>query len=566
MAREMITAASRANLTFGELVVKSLQAFGVEHFVVSPGSRSTPLAMAVAGLGEAHGSVWLDERSASFYALGRVKASRRPVAFICTSGTAGAHAYPAVIEARESGLPFLVLTADRPPELRHGHAGQTIDQSKLYGTTALFQAELPLPEPDPFLGRQVREICRRAVEASLGLPHGPVHLNCPYREPFFPAAPHGAYVFEEDLLEGLRPIEAFGQGAGTSVDLPGRTLILAGPRPWRDPEADLEALASLARRGGWPILADGSNPFRYRQPTGVRVIRHADRLARDEAAWQDLQPEALVLWGEPPTSKVLRQQLSRLDLPGYLIGPGKPGINPVYSRITWAGPSVAGFAERVRAQGSDYAARWAQADALLEARLVEALQAPHALFEGDVHRLLGAILPAGAPVFFASSLAIRDADWFMPAGNALLDPYSQRGANGIDGTLSLVRGLAAASGRPAFLVSGDLAFLHDSNGLLGSAGDDPGTFVVLLNNEGGGIFQFLPVAEESAAFERWFATPQSVDFSRLIGAHGGGYGLVDSLGDLRRAVEEWDGRGLRVAEVRIDRAVSRDLHRRFLSL
>jgi 2-succinyl-5-enolpyruvyl-6-hydroxy-3-cyclohexene-1-carboxylate synthase len=510
-------------------------------------------------------TVRVDERSAAFYALGLIKATREPVALLFTSGTAGAHYYPAIIEARESGLPLVVLTADRPPELRHCHAGQTIDQLKLFGNYPVFQAELPVPVPDTVLLRQTRELCRRAVEAAAGAPRGPVHLNCPFREPFFdrevPPLP-----LDPSLLDGLEPVRRTHASPGQRPDLPERTLILAGPRPWLDDASEWESLLDLSWQRGFPILADAANPLRYHSSECPHVIIHYDRLVRDEATWEALKPEAVILWGEPPTSKVLRQRLTDLDVRGYLVGEGKRGINPIHGRIEWAGKSVAAFAERTRGGKGHFGEPWARLDREMEDRLQTALEEPHELFEGDVHRLLGKILPAGAPVFYASSLAIRDAEWFMPRRDDHLLPFSQRGANGIDGTVSLARGMVDALGRPGYLVTGDLAFLHDSNGLMGLDPSTHGLFVVLLNNEGGGIFEFLPVAGESDAFERLFATPVATRFQPLVEAHGGRYSHCDSLEALEAALNDWDGRGLQVAEVPVDRKASHRLHQQFIKL
>jgi 2-succinyl-5-enolpyruvyl-6-hydroxy-3-cyclohexene-1-carboxylate synthase len=573
MESDLTASAARANLPFGEWVVQCLLRLGVGHFILSPGSRSTPLTLAASRLGAARVSVVLDERSAAFQALGRIKALRCPVAVICTSGTAGAHMYPAVIEAREAGLPLIVLTADRPPELRSCHAGQTIDQLKLFGTYPLFHAELPLPEPDKHLMRQVREICRRAVEASLGLPHGPVHLNCPFREPFFPEG-DSAMEVDPALLQGVCPVRPERGSIDVSSfqekellgNLPERTLLLAGPRPWQENSEDLQAILDLGKRTGLPILADGSNPLRYRDSGASPVVIHYDRIARDDAQWEKLAPEAVLLWGEPPTSKLLRQRLAALDLPGYQFGFGKRGMNPIHGRIQWGGSDVQAFCSEIKSVFNEYGDLWRTTDGDCESALVEALSKPHPLFEGDVHRALAESLPTGASVFFASSLAIRDADWFMPASTKALVPHSQRGANGIDGTLSLARGVAAASGRPAFLVTGDLAFLHDSNGMLGAASDDAGVFVILLNNSGGGIFEFLPIAGETENFEKLFATPQAVDFKRLVEAHGGTCLKVDSVEWLGEAVSGWNGKGLFVAEIGIDRKLSCDLHQNYLNL
>ncbi|MEX0325501.1 MAG: 2-succinyl-5-enolpyruvyl-6-hydroxy-3-cyclohexene-1-carboxylic-acid synthase [Puniceicoccaceae bacterium] len=566
MPTEMESTAGRANRPYGELVISTLRILGAGHFVISPGSRSTPLALALAKLAPESITVGIDERSAAFYALGRIKATREPVVLVCTSGTAGAHYYPALIEARESGLPLVVLTADRPPELRHCHAGQTIDQLKLFGNYPVFQAELPLPEPNALLFRQVRELCRRAMESAVGAPRGPVHLNCPFREPFLPSAGDEPYALDSALLQDLNPVRRTHASPGQRPNLPERTLILAGPRPWLDEASEWESLLDLSWQRGFPILVDAANPLRYHAGECPHLIIHYDRIVRDDAAWEELKPEAVILWGEPPTSKVLRQRLMDLDIRGYIVGEGKRGINPLHGRIEWAGKNVAAFVERTRGEKGHYGEPWATRDREMEEQLLKAMAAPHELFEGDIHRKLGEILPEAAPIIFSSSLAVRDAEWFMPRRKTALHPFSQRGANGIDGMLSLARGIADGMQQPAWLVTGDLAFLHDSNGLLGAGTADPGLFVILINNGGGGIFEFLPIASEEAVFEPFFATPQTVDFGQLITAHGGQHSVCRDINELESAVSDWDGTGLRVLEVIVERKASRDLHRAFLKL
>jgi 2-succinyl-5-enolpyruvyl-6-hydroxy-3-cyclohexene-1-carboxylate synthase len=516
MGNELEMTAARANGPFGELVVKALRAFGVSHFVISPGSRSTPLALAVAGLPEEMVTASIDERSAAFHALGRIKATRNPAALICTSGTAGAHYFPAIIEAREAGLPLFVLTADRPPELRHCHAGQTIDQSKLFGTYPVFDAELPVPECSQTMLRQVREICRRAMEAAIGAPRGPVHINCPFREPFLCPSDEEPFSIDPSILEGIRLARRAHASPGQLPELPEKTLILAGPRPLLDESSEWESLLDLSWNRGFPVLADAANPLRYHASESPHVIIHYDRMSRDDAIWEQLQPEAVILWGEPPTSKVLRQRLVELDVRGYLVGEGPRSINPIHGRIEWAGKSVAAFVERTRGGKGHFGEQWARLDRATEDALEQAMAQPHPVFEGDVHRLLGEVLPAETPVIYSSSLAIRDAEWFMPRRREPLHPFSQRGANGIDGMLSLSRGIVAGMGRAGVLVTGELAFLHDSNGLLGSAD-----------------MRHTPCPE---------------------------------IAELRAGIEKWDGKGLQVLEVPVDRKASRDLHRQFVKL
>jgi len=557
--------AAEANTAYGELIVRTLLALGVESIVLSPGSRSTPLALACSEHARDGLTVVLDERSAGFRALGRIKATRRPAAVVCTSGSAAAQYLPAVIEARESALPLVVLTADRPPELRHCHAGQTIDQVKLFGNYPLYQAELPVPEADRRLFRQVREICRVAVSTALGDVCGPVHLNCPFREPFFGEGTVKPVSLDETLLAGLAPCRPVRSAPAGPFTLPGRTLILAGPRPWKTPDKEVQAILRLAVEGGYPILADATNPLRYcGQPDVVMV--HYDRILRDADRAQRLMPKAVVLWGEPPTSKVLRQWLAEFDVPGYRIGEGKRAMNPFFGKVVEAGAAVEGFCASVSITGKGYSGEWGRLDREMEQVLRSRLARPHELFEGDVHRLLRECLPDGMPVLFANSMAVRDAEWFVPAEGKRLDPYAQRGANGIDGTVSMARGIGEGLNKPMCLVSGDLAFLHDVAGLRGAASAAPGLLVLLVNNSGGGIFEFLPVADQSPHFETCFATPQEVDFRALVEAHGGRHVRVPAREALAEGISSWDGNGLMVVEVPVDRKASRDLHRHFLEL
>ena len=546
--------AGAASAAFGETIVRSLLAFGVEHFLVSPGSRSTPLVLAIAKLPPARRTVLLDERSAVFHALGRIKATRRPVAVVCTSGTAAAEFYPAVIEAREAGLPLVVLTADRPPELRHCQAGQTIDQAKLYGTYPLFHAELPLPEPEPLLFRQARELCRRAVESALQAVPGPVHLNCPFREPFFPPD-------EEAAMPPLAVREApvpWARSVPPPARLPARTLLLAGPLPWEAGEGEAEALARFSTENALPLLADAANPLRHAEEEIPYLISGYDAVARSETLRESLRPEALVVWGSFPTSKALRQWLTERDLTLWQAGPGVPGANPVHGEARQAGNDLGAFLASASVVKINYASEWVPAEETFRRRRAEAFSADGPFFEGEVYRRLPELLAPETPVLFANSLAIRDAEWFLPANGRRLRPHSLRGANGIDGTLSVARGLAAGGGRPAVLVTGDLAFLHDSNGLLGAAQADPGLLVLLLNNGGGGIFDLLPVASRPEfPFEEFFATPQEVDFARLVGAHGGRWHAVTEAGDLAAAIGAFDGTGLHVVEIQVQRDTSR---------
>lgn len=572
MKREtMAERAGRANGACGQRLIGLLSRLGVAHFVVSPGSRSTPLALAVGKLPAGRRTVVLDERSAGFRALGRIKATRHPVAVVCTSGTAAAEYFPAVVEAREAGLPLIVLTADRPPELRHCHAGQTIDQQKLYGTYPVFYAELPVPEPDGELDAALETVARRALDSALGEPSGPVHLNCPFREPFFAEGGEGDsgsdWDMDSDERGHLGAVRSRRWPEG--LVLPERTLWLAGPLPMEPEEAELEAVLTCCERNGWPILVDGCHALRSRPGEPAGRIWQYDRLLRAEEQWEALRPEAVVVWGEPPTSKVLRQRLAAAGIGGWRAGPGGPGRNPLQTRLREAGTDLLALVEAVsgRVRG-DYGERWREAEAAAAEGLPDCVggEAEPDWFEGDIHRLLGRHVPEGTPVLFANSLAVRDAEWFLPLNDRSLRPHNLRGASGIDGTLSVARGLAEGAGQAGLLVTGDLAFLHDSNGLLGGRLAEPGLLVLLINNAGGGIFDHLPVAGQSepCLYEELFGTPQEVDFAQLTAAHGGEYVRVRDLAALASELERPPERGIRVVECRIDRQRSLRCHRKAL--
>jgi 2-succinyl-5-enolpyruvyl-6-hydroxy-3-cyclohexene-1-carboxylate synthase len=561
MDTAMCNEASQANPAFGALIIEVLRACGVSHFVVSPGSRSTPLTVAAAESGLI--TVIPDERSAAFYALGRIKVSRRPVAFICTSGSAPAHALPAVIEAAETALPLIILSADRPPELQHCHAGQTIDQVKLFGEYVRFFAQLPMPQCSDLLARQVREICSRALEAALGFPAGPIHLNCPFREPFFHQGTSWKPKVSIERIAPIQPVCALRMRLDT---LPSKTLLLAGPRAGRENPSEWAAIAKFAQRTQLPVLADGCNPFRHADLPDCNVIAHYDRMVRNPALWNDLVPEAVVQWGEPPTSKILRQQLQGLDLPVYHVGSGKPGMNPLHGQYTWLGDDVHACLGDAQVDATQFGEDWARADALTENALQQFRSNEVSFYEGDVHRILGMELIGSYPVIFANSLTIRGAEWFLPKGESGWEPFSQRGANGIDGTVSLARGIVEAAGQAGVLIVGDLALLHDSNGLLDAMRTQEGLLIIAINNQGGGIFELLPAARQVGAFETLFATPQSVDLEALAKVHGMDYFRAEDADSLRSGLSKWKRTGLTLLEVCIDRKISANLHRSSLNI
>jgi 2-succinyl-5-enolpyruvyl-6-hydroxy-3-cyclohexene-1-carboxylate synthase len=526
---------------------------GLREVVLAPGSRSTALAMAFFDLerrGKLRLHVRIDERSASFAALGLAKASRRPAAVLCTSGTAAANFHPAVIEADESGVPLLVLTADRPPELTSTGANQAIDQIKLYGSAVRWFCEVGLPEQRPGMTAYWRSLaCQAWAHASGGagsLP-GPVHLNLPFREPLtpeLPGAPAGPDWPESlDGRPGGQPWTSFAT-PGTAVgqlELPWteRGVVVCG-----DGDYDAAALVELAEQAGWPVLAEPSSGAR-RGPNALPGYQYL--LATPEFAATH-RPDVLVSAGRPglsrPQSALLADRVGRHVIISQ--GPGR-----------WADPGRAGtdVATHLRLRGypagtTAWLDGWRRADEAARRAVDAALDSDDRLTEPRLARDLVAALPEDALLWAASSMPVRDID-FHAVTRADVRVLASRGTSGIDGTVSAAIGAALAHGGPAFALVGDLAFLHDTPGLaLGPDEPRPDLCLIVVNNDGGGIFSTLEQAAFPGSFERLFGTPHGVGLDHLAAAFGLPYQRLDQPEDLAKALP---GTGLRIVEAQTDR-------------
>jgi 2-succinyl-5-enolpyruvyl-6-hydroxy-3-cyclohexene-1-carboxylate synthase len=526
---------------------------GMQHACTSPGSRNTPIVLSLARDERIRCWSHLDERSAGFFALGAAKASGRPVAVTCTSGTAAANLLPAVIEAREARVPLIVLTADRPPELREIGAGQTIDQIKLYGDAVKWFFELGIPEATAERLRWVRTLGCRAVWTALDGRPGPVHLNIPLREPL---------VLDEPLPDDdtARPdghpyviVEPPGEVAATGGPGPhpsGRLLVVAGTGM-----ADPSGVAEYAARTGIPVLADPMSGARR----GGAAIVHYDLLLRDAGFAQAHQPDFVFRLGDLPTSKPLRAWLAGLaDVPQIAFDP----------EWNWHDPgSVVGMRLRSRlpqpeelnvAEG--WLRSWRSADDAIGRALAPVVDAE--LSEPSVAAWLGRELPGEASLFVASSMPVRDLEGYAPARDDPPRVLSNRGANGIDGTVSSAFGVAAVSSGPMVLLIGDLAVLHDLGGLLAARRSNLRLTIVVLNNDGGGIFHFLPVASQGEVFEEHIATPTGVEFGAVAALFGCAYEHPVDLAEFGKAMSRsLKGDGTTIIEVRTNRVANRELHR-----
>lgn len=545
------------NTLWCSVLVETLVRSGLRQAVVSPGSRSAPLTIALARHPRVEAVPVLDERSAAFFALGLAKQHRRPVALVCTSGTAAANFLPAVVEAHETGVPLLVLTADRPPELRDCHSGQTIDQVKIYGGYVGFQHELAVPAATLPLLRYLRQTATQACERTLRPVAGPVHLNCPFRDPL-PPLPDGAAMPSADELAGFFDGLTEASAPGDMAVIPGREarrgVIVVGPTEAASGRVFSENVGRVSRALGWPVLADALSPVRTHAREAGPVVVHYDTLLRNEKLAAELRPEQVICIGGWPTSKVLRTWLQAADPEVLLVTDRAGNEDGLHLRTGFVRGAFAGWSHGFRGRRAPgaYVRRWLAADARAGRALAAAVGALRGAAEPVWPGILAAHLPRGTPCFLASSMPVRDAEYFWPAGRRGQRLHFSRGANGIDGTLSTALGVAHG-GAPAVLVTGDLALLHDTNGFLTVPKLRGSLTVLLVNNNGGGIFEHLPVARFEPPFEEFFATPQNVDFAKLCATYGVAHTLVKNAAHLARLVAGLPRRGVRVLELRTDR-------------
>ena len=549
------------NALWGSVVAETLFRSGVSRAVVSPGSRSTPLAFAFARHPGIEAIPVLDERSASFFALGMAKQDMRPVALLCTSGTAGANYFPAVIEAHEAGVPLLVLTADRPLEMRGCASGQTIDQQRLYGDFVGFYHELAVPEARAPLLRYLRQTVAHAVERSLAPCAGPVHLNAPFRDPLAPTEDGGetgafaAGVDWEAFFDHLAPpppVDAVSEIPGFSHAVHG--IIVAGPHSGADSQAHSAAVGEISRRLGWPVLADGLSPARNHAAVVPHLVTRYDAILRNTGAAESLKPEWVLCLGEWTTSKVLRAWIEASGAPVLFVTERPDNRDALHAATRRIVAPLQAFAMAlpVADAPNGYERLWANYEARTRASLDGRLAAEEALVEPKAAWLMGGHLPPGTPVSVASSMPVRDMEFVWPANDRGIRIFFNRGANGIDGTLSTALGVAHGSA-PSVLLTGDLALLHDSNGFLIAPKFKGSLTIVLINNHGSGIFEHLPVAQFDSIFEEFFATPQEVDFPRLCSAHGVGHAYVEDWAHFESLISTLPASGIRVIELRADR-------------
>lgn len=557
------------NCLWSAVIAEVLVRKGITRVVISPGSRSTPLTYAFSQHAQLDVTPVLDERSAGFFALGMAKCTCQPVALVCTSGSAAANYFPAIVEAAMSDVPLIVLTADRPAELRDCFAGQTIDQQKLFGDYVRFYHEVALPSAAADMLRYVRQTVGHACDRAIGHHPGPVHLNVPFRDPLAPVSEAGgAPLPDVDVAAFCRGMETRPPGIRDAVTPPPVGEAAALLDDWRrrrngviiagygacNSRTDVDDLAALAADLGWPLLADPLSQVRTHADRFSGLVTNYDAIARNGILREALAPEFCLCVGQLPISKPLRAWLGDRDIDAWAIEPHGLNRDPLHLRTRQVRLPLSAFPARHR-QPSETAFRrdWLAAERTVMNRFLDALGRCEGLFEGTAVWLLSSSAPEESCVMLANSMFVRDAEYFWQPDRHRYSIFCNRGANGIDGTLSSALGIAQSADRPTYLLTGDLAFLHDTNGLLSLSQFTGSLTVVIVDNAGGGIFEALPVATFDPPFERLFATPQAVDFAKLVAAYDAEYIAVADAAAFVETISHPPGQGVRIVHIKTNR-------------
>ncbi len=574
----MLEHAPNLNHLWAGILVEELVRGGVACFCVSPGSRSTPLAVAAAQHPRAHCVVHFDERGAAFHALGWASSTGRPAALICTSGSAAANYWPAVVEASASRVPLILLTADRPPELLDCRANQAIDQTKLFGHYVRWSFVLPCPDPamPPSL---VLTTADQALYRAQHVPAGPVHIDCMYREPLAPVPGTG-----EDVTAACQSIAQWlhSETAFTAHHAPEYRLSDADERKVMErvngvrcgllvvgrlrTGEEAAAVQRLAEALGWPVFPDVLSGLRL-GASQARFVHHFDQLLLSPRFVAECRPEFVLHLGGAITSKRLQEHLAGLR-PEYMLVAEHPVRQDPFHQVTHRiEMGLAGFcrwlAPAVRDRGASV---WGEAfpamSCAVSARLDAWIEDAAALSEIAVARIVSRRRPEGSVLFLGNSMPIRDMDMYGAAEGPGGLVACNRGASGIDGNVATAAGYANANGRPVTAVIGDLALLHDLNSLALLRATAAPVVLIVLNNDGGGIFSFLPMAKYPETFERFFATPHGLSFSDAARCFGLGYAQPATRAEFAAAYERaLAGTCSTVIEVRTNRQENVEAHR-----
>ena len=565
-------------------LVDEFYQLGVRHAVFSPGSRSTTMAMLFKEHEGFETYMNIDERSASFMALGIAKAHKEPTVLVCTSGSAVAHYLPAVLEAQYSGVPLIVLSADRPHTLLHVGAPQTVDQHKIFGTAVNYYEELAVPQESHYY-TYPRQVARKAYMKAMDTKKGPVHINVPLFEPLVPelsrnhfeagrssfkvVKPNYSSVFGCDNRNNLTHINNVIDVAHNNdstkeindlLERYERILILAGPQIDID---EAETIRSFGEALQAPILADPLSNVRGCGTSKV-VISTYDALLAGQSLWHELKSDCVIQFGQIVVSKRVQQMIASWDNVEYIeVNPTMDSMNPTGKTTMHMQASIDVFTNLygVKNDSPAYLGKWQHLETAGKQKLGTAIEEP-SCFEGRTIRELQQHISDNAQVLIANSMTIRDFDYFWFSGESKAALYGNRGVNGIDGTISTALGLAA-NGRPTYLVTGDLSLFHDLNGLAVAKTHNLNLTIILHNNDGGGIFEYLP-QKGTKHFDYLFSTSQGLDYSGAAKLYGCGYTKISSPDELSSVLAKiGQESGVHIIEIPTNREYSRELHKKY---
>lgn len=540
---------------------------GIRHVVISPGSRSTPLAYLFAEHPGIKTHVVIDERSAAFFAMGMAKISSHPVVLLCTSGTAGANYYPAIIEAKYARVPVIVLTADRPHELREVGAPQAIDQIHLYGKHVKWFVDLPQPNERETTNNYLQQTCYKAVNTSLQVPRGPVHLNVPLPEPLIPELPVEFSNTVERIrssIGGVFPAESMVSELRNLLNSGQKGIIVAGELACRSAE---KAVIQLAEAYDLPLIADPLSQLRtYGDNPSLNIMDTYDTFLRDLNIREKLKPDFVIRVGSMPVSKALGQFLQGLSNIRYIVIDEGGHRDPIHKATdSWTVSESLLIREvinedQVPILNQEWLNQWVNLNEKVKTLVIQKSK-ELAWNEGKAVQAILESLPCDSLLYVGNSMPIRDVDTFLFKQNKTIQLLANRGTNGIDGVVSSSLG-ASVSKQPSFLLIGDLSFYHDLNGLLISQMEEIDITIFVLNNNGGGIFSYLSQSEQPYHFEKLFGTPANLTFENAVKMYNGLYKQVHNLTELKQALGEFNNKsGLKVAEIMTNREKNVEIHR-----
>ena len=574
------------NILWTETFVKELASAGVKYACISPGSRNTPLTLAFANYKKIKSFVHIDERSCAFFGLGLAKSSGSPVVLVSTSGTATAEFYPAIIEAYQQRIPLIVCTADRPPELLDCGANQTINQNNIYKNHIRWFIDVGLPEPIERRIKHIKVVARRAVYESLVRAKGPVHLNFPFRKPFEPDA------FTDDISEELLNLaneisfdkEEFFKEDDKNISSEKwfleiltyfkefeKGLIIAGPENY-SPAFHMKCQL-LSEKLGYPVLADGASQLRFGHHNKQNILSNFEGFLRSEYFINNNKPDIIIQFGRTITSKALDLYLEKCSAPRFMINEFGDWFDP--SNKATAAVACKPFlfcqkmldvlsSEKIQRKINGWLQTFAEAENISDLIKNELIDQSNSLNEARIISEVISLLPENSHVMISNSMPIRDFDYFARNTDRNIAIFNNRGASGIDGIISTALGISAHSKNPTFLITGDLAFYYDLNGLLAAKKYSLPLVIILINNNGGGIFEVLPISKYKDVFKEFFVASHSLDFSYFVKAYSGSYTLIKDWDNFRQTFSSaLKSKIFSVLEVKTDALESLDLRKKY---